>query len=163
MVHPLLHGDTPVLVDIAARIPELVVGLDGVQHRVVVRPAADPRAFSLLVDGTPHEGWVYRTAGEIHVRHAGRTTVFAVPQRSAGGGARGGNDIRADMPGVVVAIHCVPGQAVSAGETLLTVESMKLQAALSAHRDAVVERIHVAADEAFDRGAVLLSFRIEAE
>jgi acetyl/propionyl-CoA carboxylase alpha subunit len=163
MVPALLHDDAPIAVDIVARIPELVLAIDGIQHRVVTRPAADPQAFSLVVDGVPHDGWVYRTAGEIHVRHAGRTTIFTLPQRSAGAGARGGNDIRADMPGVVVSLHCVGGQAVAAGETLLIVESMKLQAALSAPRDAIVERVHVAPDEAFDRGAVLLSFRIEAE
>ncbi|MDB5512065.1 MAG: putative acyl-CoA carboxylase, Biotin/lipoyl carrier domain protein [Enterovirga sp.] len=159
----LLHDDTPILVDIVARVPELAVEIDGVQHRVAARSSADPRAFSLLIDGAAHEGWVYRGATEIHVRHAGRTTIFAVPQRSAAGSARAGNDIRADMPGVVVSVHCAAGQAVGAGETLLTVESMKLQAALSAPRDAVVDRVHVVADEAFERGAVLLSFRIEAE
>jgi biotin carboxyl carrier protein len=40
----------------------------------------------------------------------------------------------------------------------VTIESMKLQATLTASHEAVVERVHVSAESAFERGALLVSF-----
>jgi biotin carboxyl carrier protein len=47
---------------------------------------------------------------------------------------------------------------VAAGDPLVTIESMKLQATLVASREAVVERVHVGLEAAFERGVVLISF-----
>jgi biotin carboxyl carrier protein len=47
---------------------------------------------------------------------------------------------------------------VKAGDKLITIESMKLQVGLVAPRDGTIEKIHVPAETAFDRGATLISF-----
>ena len=87
----------------------------------------------------------------------GRFERFASANAS---GASSQHETRADMPGVVIAVHCEAGQAVSRGDKLVTIESMKLQATLTASHEAVVERVHVAAESAFERGALLVSFSV---
>ena len=73
----------------------------------------------------------------------------------AGGAA---DDIaEAPMPGVVIAVNVTEGQAVSAGETLLVIESMKLETAIKAWRDGAVAAVHVGVGQSFQRGALLLT------
>ena len=54
------------------------------------------------------------------------------PKATAG---RRSDSVRAPMPGSVVEVHKRPGDGVARGETLVTIESMKLQIALVAPRD----------------------------
>lgn len=159
---PLRHGPAAIAVDILARRPDLVLAIDGTAHRVVPLPVPGPGAFALSLDGVSHEGNVFATADAIFVRHAGRTTVFTRPRRAGGESGSGGNEVRADMPGVVVALHCAPGDTVAAGARLMTIESMKLQATLSAPRDGVVAHLPYAENAAFERGAVLVSLEVQA-
>lgn len=60
------------------------------------------------------------------------------------------------MPGVVVAVAVAEGDAVETGDLLLTLESMKLETAITAPHAAVVAEICVAAGATFDQGAALL-------
>ncbi|WP_109466556.1 pyruvate carboxylase [Albibacillus kandeliae] len=51
--------------------------------------------------------------------------------------------IGAPMPGVVASIGVSAGQAVKAGDLLLTIEAMKMETGLHAERDATVKAVHV--------------------
>jgi biotin carboxyl carrier protein len=61
------------------------------------------------------------------------------------------------MPGVVIAVNVKEGQAVSAGETLMVIESMKLETAIKAWRDGMIAAVHVGLAQTFQRGAPLLT------
>ena len=101
-------------------------------------------AFSLVVDGVTHAGWRCNVGDDVQVRMAGRTyTVHFVRREQKQGGAAGQEEIRASMPGVVVAIHCEAGQPVSTGDKLLTLESMKLQMTIVASREGTIAEVHV--------------------
>jgi len=65
--------------------------------------------------------------------------------------------VRAPMPGSLVALHAKPGQAVVRGESLLVMESMKMETTIAAPRDGVIEAVHFAVGQTFDRDALLLS------
>lgn len=67
------------------------------------------------------------------------------------------DEVRAPMPGSLVAVRVKVGHAVTKGETLLVMESMKMETTLSAPRDGMVAAVHYAPAQAFDRGAVLLT------
>lgn len=67
--------------------------------------------------------------------------------------------VRAPMPGSLVAVHVKPGQAVARGDTLLVMESMKMETSIAAPRDGVVEAVHFAPGQTFDRDAVLLEMK----
>ncbi len=53
------------------------------------------------------------------------------------------NHIGAPMPGVIASVVVAPGQKVSAGDLILTIEAMKMETGLHADRDAVVAAVHV--------------------
>jgi biotin carboxyl carrier protein len=69
--------------------------------------------------------------------------------------------ILAPMPGTVIAINVRPGDAIARGDTLLVIESMKLETAVKAPRDGVVETVHVAVGQSFDRSAPLVVLAAE--
>jgi acetyl/propionyl-CoA carboxylase alpha subunit len=68
---------------------------------------------------------------------------------------------RAPMPGVVIATKVCQGDVVSAGATMMLVESMKLEFVVRAPRGGVVERIHFGVGESFERGVPLVTFSEE--
>ncbi len=102
-----------------------------------------------------------RTATLVHVHLDGSTfTIRHVDpvQRYGSHAGAGADDIaEAPMPGVVIAVHVKEGQPVAAGDTLMVIESMKLETAIKAWREGAVAAVHVGVGQAFQRGAPLLS------
>ena len=62
------------------------------------------------------------------------------------------------MPGLIVSIAVQPGQEIKAGETLCTVEAMKMQNILRAERDATVKTIRAEAGDSLSVDAVIMEF-----
>ncbi len=146
-----------VSVRLVALRPQLLVAIDGVVHRL--SGTAGEGVFSLELDGIRHSGWLCRSGGTVFVRLHGRTHLIE-EAHVAHAGLEGAADseVRASMPGVVVTVQCQPGQSVSAGEPLLTLESMKLQMTVVARHAATVRAVHVVPEAVFERGALLVSF-----
>jgi biotin carboxyl carrier protein len=69
---------------------------------------------------------------------------------------RGPTEVRAIIPGRVVGLSVVPGDAVVAGQQLLVVEAMKMQNELRAPRDGVVSSVAVAPGRTIEVGDLLL-------
>ena len=69
----------------------------------------------------------------------------------------------APMPGVVVSVNAKPGDQVEEGQTLLVIESMKLETSLTAPRDGVVAEIPFAAGDSFGLKAILAQLAPEEE
>jgi len=158
MAWKLQFDEHEVGVDITARRPSLRVRIGETTHQVEEGAAAGGR-FELWVDGARYRGWRWAAGDAVYVRLNGRSFEVRLPRRAAGGEAGGAQDaILASMPGVVVAVECAPGQAVEAGERLLTIESMKLQMTIVASHAATVAAVPVAAGSAFERGAPLVTF-----
>jgi biotin carboxyl carrier protein len=128
-------------------------------------PVALDRA-ALLFDGAPHAVEIAVDGDLVHVHLDGEThTVrYTDPvKRHAGHGAGSADDVAsAPMPGTVIAANVAPGQAVARGDTLLVIESMKLETAIKAWRDGTVAAVHVAVGQTFDRGAPLVALAPEA-
>lgn len=150
-------------VTIDRRRPELVLGVD--ERRYVVRETAtaDADCVELCVDGNVYRVWRTWEGDRIHLRIDGRSwSVGYEDAITAAQHQAGGDDIlRADMPGVVVGVHCESGDAVCSGDALMVIESMKMQINIVAPRDGVVDAVHVETNEAFDKGAVLISLHAE--
>jgi geranyl-CoA carboxylase alpha subunit len=79
-----------------------------------------------------------------------------------GGGVSASDELRAPFNGKVIEIKAQPGSSVARGDTLLVIESMKLEHALSAARDGVVKSIHVAPGQQAATSQVLVTFEAAA-
>jgi len=78
------------------------------------------------------------------------------------GGAAGANELRAPFNGKVIAVKAQPGSIVVRGDTLLVLESMKLEHALAASRDGVVKAVHVEQGQQAATSQVLVTFEAAA-
>ncbi|WP_062219525.1 pyruvate carboxylase [Aureimonas sp. D3] len=131
----------------------------------------------ILVDLEPGKTLVVRCLGTADTDEKGRRTVFfelngqprrvKVPDRSKAGGAgaarpkaEAGNPahVAAPMPGVVSTLAVQPGQAVKAGDILLSIEAMKMETALHAERDGTISAVHVRSGDQIDAKDLLVVF-----
>lgn len=158
MSYDIRRGADRVSLDIVGRRPVLAVSLGGTVHTVEEASHSND-AFEIRVDGRTFRGRRSVTSGEIQVRLEGRTFVFQRLDgvRQADASADAGDEVRAAMPGTVVACHVEEGAEVGFGERLVTIESMKLQMTITAPRAGIVAKVHVAGNVTFERGAVLVS------
>ena len=68
------------------------------------------------------------------------------------------NELKAPMPGLIVAVRVEPGQAVQKGDPLLVLEAMKMENILKAPSDGVVSAIKVGLRNNVTKGQVLIQF-----
>ena len=65
----------------------------------------------------------------------------ALKASAGGGGKAGAGEVPAPLAGTVAKILCAEGDAVKAGDVLLTLEAMKMEQPLVAHRSGVVRNL----------------------
>lgn len=65
-------------------------------------------------------------------------------------------DIKAPMPGLVIAVSVEVGQAVQRGDALLILEAMKMENVLKSPGDGVVKAIFTKKGEAVEKGHILI-------
>ncbi|MGH2474160.1 MAG: biotin/lipoyl-containing protein [Candidatus Limnocylindrales bacterium] len=100
------------------------------------------------------DGWRF----EFLIEDAGRAELRerASRDRSSAVGAGGPLEIRAIIPGRIAAVAVAPGDVVALGQTLLTVEAMKMQNELRAPRAGAVARVAVDGGQTIELGDLLV-------
>ena len=68
------------------------------------------------------------------------------------------NELKAPMPGLIVAVRAEPGQVVQKGDALLVLEAMKMENILKAPADGTVGAIKVGLRDNVTKGQVLIQF-----
>lgn len=105
------------------------------------QPVSGQPVYSLIVDGQSHESFIYEGDEDWQVLLRGRLFQVKVEDErekrlksAAGGGVAESGEfvLKAPMPGLVVAISVSEGQEVQKGQTLVILESMKMQNSHSA-------------------------------
>ena len=88
----------------------------------------------------------------------GRTYVIQAQASSGRRSARGDDEtaLAAPMPATVVSVNITPGQAVSRGDVLVTLEAMKMELAVKAPRDGKVRSVACRPGELVQPGVPLL-------
>ena len=71
----------------------------------------------------------------------------AAPAAKAAAAPAGGFQVKSPLPGSVIKVLVSEGQAVKKGDTLLTLESMKMENAIMAEADGTVKQIAVSAGQ----------------
>jgi len=66
------------------------------------------------------------------------------------------NDIKAPMPGLILAINVTIGQEVKEGETLLILEAMKMENSIGSPKDGIIKSIHVQNGKTVEKGVLLI-------
>jgi len=144
-------------VDIAEIVPGWYsVIVEGVSHDLGIVPgSADggilgrhdpggPRRHTLVLDGEMYT---------VEVLRGRRGTT----SRSRAAGAAGGSEVRAPMPGLLVAVRVTEGAEVASGQSLVIMEAMKMQMEIRSPVEGTVRRVHVEAGVEIAGGQVLVT------
>jgi 3-methylcrotonyl-CoA carboxylase alpha subunit/geranyl-CoA carboxylase alpha subunit len=119
----------------------------------------------LVVDGGSRRATAVRTDGAgWHVQVDG-CDAFVDDlsfQPPTGSGADKATELKAPFSGRIVAVNAAAGQCVAAGETLLVIESMKLEHAISSPRDATIAHAAVELGQQVSPQQVLVRFEAAA-
>jgi len=142
---------------------DLVIDGERLAARLVDRGGG---RFELRVGERRRPLWLAVDGDRVFVHAEGRsflvTRVDALERlRAASRAARGGAGLVAPMPGVVTEVRAPVGSPVAPGDTVLVIESMKLQTAVASEHAGTVSEIAFEVGQSFDQGALLA--RIEAE
>ena len=128
-----------------------------------LRITVDGKAYDVVVEDMTEEtgGSFYPAPGTMAAAQSASApraaAAPAAPAPSAVPAPGGENDKLAPLGGVIVEINVKAGDAVKAGDKVMTIEAMKMKTAVSAHRDGIVKAIPVKVGDAVDAGQVLLT------
>lgn len=151
------------LVDI---IDEKHVSVNGKVYQIDFESVSGQPVYSLIADGKSHESYIARGDESWQVLLRGRLYPVVVEDErekrlraAAGGGVVEGGEynLKAPMPGLIVAVPVEEGQEVKKGQVLLILESMKMQNELKSPRDGKIGRIKVKTGESVEQKQTLLS------
>jgi acetyl/propionyl-CoA carboxylase alpha subunit len=147
----------PRLVEIVARRPHLRLRIEDREYEISSSGDADDGRQRLEILGKPIHFTRAHVGDRQILRMAGRTAeARLVDPRSEADASAGGQDhIRAPMPGSVVELHKRAGETIAHGESLLTIESMKLQITLLAPRDGRLTRFPRGVGDTFDKDEIV--------
>jgi biotin carboxyl carrier protein len=140
--------------------------VNGEERAIDFRTLRQGELYSLLLDHFSYEGVVDERDDTYHVLIAGDMyEVQVTDERSrrlasafmAFGDTGGEVSIRAPMPGLIVSVPVEEGQVVSKGETIVVLESMKMENELKAPRDGTIHRVNVKPGDNVEQNKVLVS------
>lgn len=114
------------------------------------------RSFEGAVDAQA-EGWQVLLHGEVYEATVQDERVYRLAQARGELAADTGEvQVKSPMPGVIVKTPVQVGDAVKQGQTVVILESMKMENELKATRDAVVLAVKVSPGQAVEKNELLL-------
>ncbi|GAB4310359.1 MAG: acetyl-CoA carboxylase biotin carboxyl carrier protein subunit [Phototrophicales bacterium] len=133
------------------------------ERREVDFLALGPSLYSIITDYKSLEVVIDDEAGNVSVLMGGRLYETQVLDERAllmamrkGGLGGGSGEVHAPMPGLIVAVPVEIGQEIQQGQTVVILESMKMQNELKSPIDGVVQAINVTAGQTVDKNAILV-------
>jgi len=122
-----------------------------------------PSLYSVITNDRSLEVVIDEEAGQVNVMLGGRLYETQVLDERAlmmaqrkGGLTFDSGEVNAPMPGLIVAVQVEAGQEVSQGQTVVILESMKMQNELKSPIDGVVTSVKVEAGQTVDKNAALV-------
>lgn len=120
------------------------ITLNGIAHEVEVEKIQDGGANSRAV------------AAPVKAAPAAMPSGNATPVHKAVHAPVGAKTIQAPMPGKILSVNVVAGQAVKRGEVLAVLEAMKMANEIMAPQDGTVKEVNASVGQAVGTGDVLL-------
>lgn len=121
------------------------------------------KSYRITVNGNVYDVTVEETTGNGAVAQPASTTPAPQPAKAAPvkaaapatSGNAGSVQIKASVPGKVIAVEASVGQSVKAGDTIVILESMKMEIPVVAPQDGTIASIDVSQGNEVENGAVL--------
>ncbi|HRH85743.1 MAG TPA: carbamoyl-phosphate synthase subunit L, partial [Rubrivivax sp.] len=138
----------------------LTVQVDDERVRLALHefePGAGDARWRLAVGGSVETLGIARQGDVLFVQARGRAHMLdAVAYLTQAGAAKGtSGELRTPMMGTILATHAEVGQALRAGDVVVTMESMKMEMKICAEHDGVLESLTAAAGQTVERGRVV--------
>lgn len=139
--------------------------LNGEPRVVDFYQGASHGVFSLIIDNQSYEAIVEERDGKYHVLILGSLYEVDVEDErarrlaAASGSLKGGtgdSSVRSPMPGLIVDIPLQEGDEVEQGQTVVILESMKMQNELKAPQSGVISKVNVAVGDNVEQNKVLV-------
>jgi biotin carboxyl carrier protein len=160
MQHGFRLGET----ELSAELSRAAIGyrLHVGELCLAVSLQSDTDGFSVLTVNGHRERVLIVTRGDDVFVQLGGTAYelrYEHPLQRLAAHSRGSAEdgLRAPMPGSLVTSHVSVGQTVERGQSLLVIESMKMQSTLVSPCDGAVLALYFTPGQSFDRDALLLT------
>lgn len=120
------------------------------------------RPVIAIVEGERYEVWPEEGTAQVEGPMAAPMISTPAAENpaapAAAPSAAGGKDVPAPLPGVIVAILVKPGDKVTRGQELCTLEAMKMKNAIRSSREGMIASVDVAVGDQVSHGQVLMTF-----
>jgi biotin carboxyl carrier protein len=171
---PTLQGGLPInfIITIGSRARAVEVTHSEGRYRITIDQEhweVDARLTaqgisSLLIDGVSYVADVDDHGGACIVEVGGETypvqveeqTRYIIRTRGGASGGAGGQILTAPLPGKVTHVSVRTGDTVTAGQSLVVIEAMKMENELKATAAGTVAEVRVSAGQAVNAGDVLV-------
>jgi len=149
---------------------ENAISINGRTFKVDAQSIDGDQIYSFLMGDRSYEIFVNRTETGYEVLVAGERHEITVEDEytqritKIGGGTprpKGDAQVKAPMPGLVVAVRAHEGEAVKSGQGLVILEAMKMENELRAPWSGIVKSIKVSAGQKVEQGQVLMVLAAE--
>jgi 3-methylcrotonyl-CoA carboxylase alpha subunit len=158
--HAFKLEDREINIELARAASGYRLHVDGQVVPVALHPQHDGSAL-LTVAGRSERVIIAVRGDDVFVHLGGNAYQLRyehpLDRLAAQGHGAAEDGVRAPMPGSLVAVHVEAGAVVAKGQTLLVMESMKMETSIAAPRDGVIEAVHFEQGQTFDRDALLVS------
>jgi biotin carboxyl carrier protein len=148
---------------------EGVVSVNGEVREVDFRSlGADHAIYSLIIDHQSFEAVVERREGKYYVMIFGDLYEVDITDERAQRLAKahgtksdptGEISLKSPMPGLIVKVPVAPGDAVKKGQTVVILESMKMENELKAPREGVIGAVYVGQGDSVEQNKVLVTIQ----
>ncbi len=126
--------------------------------------------YSIIQNSKSHEIAIEEERGKYELQLEGRLYEATVLDQRAllmaqrkGGLMTGSGEVASPMPGLIVEVLVNVGDEVTQGQTVVILESMKMQNELKAPRDGIVQKIACEAGQTVDKGNLLINIEGDDE
>lgn len=139
------------------------VVIDGQSYTVEVEDI-HARPVKAVIDGQTYEVWPEEESTTPKVVRT-ETPLVSMPEPVSTPGSMGvassqqqSDQVLAPLPGVIVAVLVKPGDQVSRGQELCTLEAMKMKNAIKSSREGTIKTIAVNVGDQVNHGQILMTF-----
>lgn len=133
------------------------------QNFVVEVEDIHARPVVAIVDGERFNVWP--ETGDDSAQQKSLSPTISVPEPDQGlraleptGDTAASQQVLSPLPGVIVTIPVEPGDTVTRGQELCTLEAMKMKNAIRSARDGTIDSVDVSVGDQVSHGQVLMTF-----